>query len=239
MEHVTFSYDKLSQKPTLNDVSMTITKGKITAIVGVSGSGKTTLLKMILGFYHSDKGSIYIGNQDLADINKREWRKKCGMVMQDGLIFADTISKNIDPNSLRNNEYVMRKAAEMANIGEFIKQLPLRYGTKIGSDGHGLSLGQKQHILIARAICKNPDYIFLDEATNSLDANNEHDIMEHLGTFIKGRTAVIIAHRLSTVRTADNIVVIKQGSIVEQGTHEELIARYGIYYSLVRNQLSV
>ena len=133
----------------------------------------------------------------------------------------------------------LHKKAEIANIGEFIKQLPLRYGTKIGSDGHGLSLGQKQRILIARAICKNPDYIFLDEATNSLDANNEHDIMEHLGTFIKGRTAVIIAHRLSTVRTADNIVVIKQGSIVEQGTHEELIARYGIYYSLVRNQLSV
>jgi len=239
IEHLTFRYDKLNEKPTLDDINLTIPKGKTTAIVGLSGSGKTTLLKMILGFYAPDKGKVVLGNSDISNYDKREWRKHCGTVMQDGFIFSDTIARNIAPGEERIDEERMQEAADTANIKAFIEELPLGYNTKIGAEGHGLSMGQKQRILIARAVYKNPEFIFMDEATNSLDANNEHVIMEKLNRFIQGRTAIVIAHRLSTVRDADNIVVMEGGKICEQGTHEELISSQGVYYTLVKNQLNV
>ena len=239
IEDLTFRYDKLDEKPTLDNISLTIPHGKTTAIVGLSGSGKTTLLKMILGFYPPDSGKIVLGNTELQNYDLREWRKHCGTVMQDGFIFSDSIARNIAPGDERIDEERMVAAAETANIREFIEELPLSYNTKIGAEGHGLSMGQKQRILIARAVYKNPEYIFMDEATNSLDANNEQAIMEKLNRFTKGRTAIIIAHRLSTVRTADNIVVMQNGRICEQGTHEELLALKGTYYVLVKNQLNV
>ena len=239
IEDLTFRYDKLDEKPTLDNISLTIPHGKTTAIVGLSGSGKTTLLKMILGFYPPDSGKIVLGNTELQNYDLREWRKHCGTVMQDGFIFSDSIARNIAPGEERIDEERMVAAVETANIREFIEELPLSYNTKIGAEGHGLSMGQKQRILIARAVYKNPEYIFMDEATNSLDANNEQAIMEKLNRFMKGRTAIIIAHRLSTVRTADNIVVMQNGRICEQGTHEELLALKGTYYVLVKNQLNV
>ncbi|KXB77872.1 ABC transporter, ATP-binding protein [Prevotella amnii] len=239
LHHVTFRYDKLSSKPTLNDINLKIPEGKVTAIVGLSGSGKTTILKMILGFYCPDKGSIEIGGVNLESMNKREWRKCCGTVMQEGYIFSDTIKNNITSGIEPSNTELVKKSAKIANINDFIEELPLKYKTRIGNDGHGLSLGQKQRILIARAIYKNPKYILLDEATNSLDANNEHEIMENLNNFIKGRTAIIIAHRLSTVRNADNIVVLKDGKICEQGDHITMISKKGVYYQLVKNQLDI
>jgi ATP-binding cassette subfamily B protein len=239
INNLTFRYDKLSETPTLNHINLTIQKGKTTAIVGLSGSGKTTLLKMILGFYLPDKGEVVVGSSNLENYNKREWRKCCGTVMQDGFIFSDTIARNIAPGVENIDEEILWDAAEIANIRDFVEDLPLRYNTKIGAEGHGLSQGQKQRILIARAVYKNPQFIFLDEATNSLDANNERSIMNKLHKFLTGRTAVIIAHRLSTVRNADQIVVLEQGDIKEQGTHEDLIRMQGIYYSLVKNQLDV
>lgn len=239
IEHLTFRYDKLNEKPTLDDITLDIPKGEKTAIVGLSGSGKTTLLKMILGFYIPEKGKILLGNSDLNNYDIREWRKHCGVVMQDGFIFSDTIARNIAPGTEIINEERMTAAAETANIRTFIEELPLGYNTKIGAEGHGLSMGQKQRILIARAIYKNPEFIFLDEATNSLDAKNENVIMENLNSFVKGRTAIVIAHRLSTVRAADNIIVIKNGRICEQGTHEQLLAMNGIYHTLVKNQLNL
>ena len=239
IEHLTFRYDKLNEKPTLDDINLTIPRGKTTAIVGLSGSGKTTLLKMILGFYKPDKGKVIIGNSDIENYDKREWRKQCGSVMQDGFIFSDSIARNIAPGEERIDEDRMREAAATANIKDFIEELPLGYNTKIGAEGHGLSMGQKQRILIARAVYKNPEFIFMDEATNSLDTNNEHQIMENLNRFIKGRTAIIIAHRLSTVRDADNIVVLQDGKICEQGNHETLIDKKGLYYTLVKNQLNI
>lgn len=237
--HVRFSYDKLSSTPTIADIDLTFPEGKTTAIVGLSGSGKTTILKMTLGFYQPDEGTIEIGGHNLDTLNKREWRKCCGTVMQEGYIFSDTIARNIAAGDEGDDMQRVANAARIANIHDFIEELPLGYKTRIGNDGHGLSLGQKQRILIARAVYKNPRYIFLDEATNSLDANNEHEIMENLNKFIKGRTAIVIAHRLSTVRNADNIIVLKGGKVAEQGTHECLIAQKGIYYQLVKNQLNI
>lgn len=239
IEKLTFRYDKLNEKPTLDNISLVIPQGRTTAIVGLSGSGKTTLLKMILGFYAPDKGKIILGNSDLINYDKREWRRHCGVVMQDGFIFSDTIARNIAPGDEYIDEDRMRQAAETACIRTFVEELPLGYNTKIGAEGHGLSMGQRQRILIARAVYKNPEFIFMDEATNSLDATNEHHIMEKLGCFMQGRTAVVIAHRLSTVRDADNIVVLQDGKICEQGTHEMLIANQGVYYTLVKNQLDV
>lgn len=234
-----FKYDKLSSNYNLRDIDLHIPYGKVTAIVGISGSGKSTLLKLLLGFYPLDSGTITIGSENLKDLNKREWRRQCGVVMQEGFIFSDTIAKNIAPGSTSIDLARIRESAKIANLDQFIMQLPLGYDTKIGNDGHGLSLGQKQRILIARAVYKDPKYILLDEATNSLDTINENEIMENLNKFISGRTAIIIAHRLSTVMKADNIVVIEKGTITEQGSHEDLILKKGSYYTLVKNQLDI
>ena len=239
IKNLVFSYDKLSPVPTIKNINLNIPLGKQTAIVGMSGSGKTTLIKLLLGFYKPDQGEIIIGQSNLSSLNIREWRKRCGTVMQDGYIFSDTIARNIAPNGERIDKQKLLHAVTVANIKEFIETLPLTYNTQIGTEGHGLSQGQKQRILIARAIYKDPQLIFLDEATNSLDAYNERSIMDSLSHFLKGRTSIIVAHRLSTVRKADQIVVLDKGNIVETGTHEELIEKKGTYYQLVKNQLNV
>jgi ATP-binding cassette subfamily B protein len=223
----------------LNNVSVTIPAGKQTAIVGTSGSGKTTLVKLLLGFYPPTGGEIRLGGNNLDAFSLRRWREECGVVMQDGFIFSDTIARNIASGVEFIDKSLLLNAAKVANIGDFISTLPLGYNTKIGSEGHGLSQGQKQRILIARAVYKNPMFIFFDEATNSLDANNEKVILENLQEFIKGRTAVVVAHRLSTVKNADQIIVIEKGKIVETGTHKELSERKGAYYTLVKNQLEL
>lgn len=237
--NVSFKYDKLDEQYTLTNINLTIPKGKTTAIVGLSGSGKTTLLKLILGFYVPQEGEIYIGGIALSDCDINQWRMKCGVVMQDGYIFSDSISSNISPKEEDINLEQMKFAAHVANIDSFIESLPLSYKTQIGHEGKGLSLGQKQRILIARAVYKKPQFIFLDEATNSLDANNEIQIMDSLNKFLVGKTSVIIAHRLSTVRNADKIIVMDKGKIVEEGKHESLIAMRGLYYTLVKNQLNI
>ena len=239
IKNLTFRYDKLNETPTLDKINVTIPHGKTTAIVGLSGSGKTTLLKMILGFYQPDAGEVIVGSSNLENYDKREWRKHCGVVMQDGFIYSDTIARNIAAGYDTIDTDRLAQAARVAEIDSYIRRLPLTYNTKIGAEGNGLSQGQKQRILIARAVYKNPDYVFFDEATNSLDANNEHSIIQNLEGFLQGRTSVIIAHRLSTVVGADNILVMSEGRIVESGTHAQLLAQRGIYYELVKNQLNV
>ena len=239
LNNLSFKYEKLSKKLILNDINITFPKGKMTAIVGLSGSGKTTLLKLLLGFYKPDSGEVLINGINLDKYNKREWRKRCGVVMQDGFIFSDTIAKNIALGEERIDEDRLIEAVDIANIKEYVESLPLGFNTLIGADGSGLSQGQKQRILIARALYKNPDYIFLDEATNSLDSNNEKSIIEKLNTFLKRKTAIVIAHRLSTVRHADQIIVLEDGCIKEIGQHETLINKKGIYYNLVKNQLDI
>lgn len=237
LRNVSFSYDGAERNYVISDMNLTVPAGKITAIVGASGGGKTTVVKLIMGFYEPVKGEILIGGIPLKNINPHVWREHTGAVMQDGFIFSDSISANIAISDESIDLKRLQKAVEIANIKEFIEDLPLGYDTKIGMEGNGISQGQKQRILIARTVYKNPDYIFLDEATNALDANNEHEIINSLNEFYKGKTVVIVAHRLSTIKNADNIVVIDKGAIVERGTHVELIARKGSYYNLVRNQI--
>ena len=239
LENVNFKYDPHALKTIIDNVSLTIPKGKVTAIVGASGSGKTTLIKLMLGYYPVLGGQINIGGTDVNTLNKKWWRRQCGVVMQDGVIFSESIARNIAVDDKEIDKQRLQTAAEIACIHTYVMGLPLKYNTKIGRDGVGLSQGQKQRILIARAVYKNPDYIFLDEATNSLDANNERMIVEYLDEFYKGKTVVIVAHRLSTVKNADQIVVLDKGKVVEIGNHEELTAKRGAYYNLVKNQLEL
>jgi len=239
IENIDFQYEGPHSEKVLQNITLEIPDNKITAIVGTSGSGKTTLIKLMLGFYPPVNGEIKVGESILENYNPHFWRQKCGVVMQDGFIFSDTIAKNIAPGEDKIDKKKLLNAVKVANIKDFIEDLPLNYNTKIGQEGSGLSQGQKQRILIARAVYKNPDFIFLDEATNALDANNERKIMENLDEFFKGRTVVVVAHRLSTVKNADQIIVLEKGEIVEKGNHEELTARKGAYYNLVKNQLEL
>ena len=239
IKNVMFKYDPHALRKTIDDVNIHIPQGKVTAIVGASGSGKTTLIRLILGYYPVLDGKIAIGNTDINTLNKRWWRRQCGVVMQDGVLFSESIARNIAVDDGDIDKERLLKAAEIACIKDYVMALPLKFNTKIGRDGIGLSQGQKQRILIARAVYKNPDYIFLDEATNSLDANNERSIVENLDKFYKGKTVVIVAHRLSTVKNADLIVVIDHGKVVEAGNHDSLTAKRGAYYNLVKNQLEL
>ncbi|MDC1162286.1 peptidase domain-containing ABC transporter [Tenacibaculum sp.] len=226
-------------EPVLKDLTLEIPANKTTAIVGVSGSGKTTLMKLLLGFYQVDKGEIMINNFNLKNISQKEWRRNCGVVMQEGYIFNDTIAKNIAVGEDYVNTEKLAHAIDVANISDYIEGLPLGFNTKIGSEGNGLSTGQKQRLLIARSVYKNPKFLFFDEATSALDANNEKVIMGKLNNFFSDKTAVVIAHRLSTVKNAHQIVVLDKGKIIEKGTHEELIKLNGSYYHLVKNQLDL
>ncbi len=239
IRNLLFQYEGPNSEKVLNNISLVIPAKKITAIVGISGSGKTTLIKLLLGFYNPVKGDIFLGDTQLTRFSQAEWRKKCGVVMQEGFIFSDTIAGNIGLIDEIPNKEKIDRATETANIKEFIENLPLGYNTKIGNDGHGLSTGQKQRILIARAVYKEPDFIFFDEATNALDARNEKTIMENLGHFFKGKTVVVVAHRLSTVKNADQIIVLEKGEIVEKGTHRELVDMKSAYYNLVKDQLEL
>jgi len=239
MENLSFSYDGADRDYVLDQIDLVIPHKKVTAIVGASGSGKTTMIKLLLGFYEPNKGTIKVGDLLLNNINPHTWRARTGSVMQDGFIFSDTIAKNIAVGDEVIDKEKLIHAVTVANIRDFIDSLPLGYNTKIGMEGNGISQGQRQRILIARAVYKDPEFIFLDEATNALDANNEKEIMEHLNRFYVGRTVVIVAHRLSTVRNADNIIVLDKGHIAEEGTHAELTAKRGIYFELVKNQLEL
>ena len=221
------------------NLHLTIPHQKTTAIVGASGSGKTTLLKLLMKFYEPNTGEIKLGNTNLKNISPRLWREHCGVVMQDGYVFNDTIAENIAVGQDYIDKQKLRKAVEIANIKDFIEELPLSYNTKIGNEGIGISGGQKQRLFIARAVYKSPEYIFFDEATSALDANNEKIIMENLEQFFKGKTAIVIAHRLSTVKHADKIIVLDKGKVVEEGNHTELVAKKGEYYRLVKNQLEL
>ncbi len=239
LKDVVFQYEGPYSKKVLNHINLSIPEGKVTAIVGASGSGKTTLVKLLLGNYPPVEGTITVGNEPLEKFNLTWWRTQCGAVMQDGYIFSESIARNIAVSEDDIDLVKLRKAAQIANIDDFISGLPLSYNTTVGQEGQGVSQGQRQRILIARAVYKNPQFIFLDEATNALDANNEKTILDNLNEFYKGKTVVVVAHRLSTVKNAGQIVVLDNGEIVEKGTHEELTALKGNYYHLVKNQLEL
>ncbi|CAM3982108.1 ATP-binding cassette, subfamily B [Pedobacter westerhofensis] len=236
---VSFTYAGTHYSKVLKDVDLHIPEGKTTAIVGLSGSGKTTLLKLLMKFYEPTEGQIVVGDINLKSVNEQIWREKCGSVLQDGFVFSDTIARNIALGVENIDHRQLFEAAKIANIREFIDSLPLGFNTKIGPEGIGISQGQRQRLLIARAVYKNPDYIFFDEATNALDANNEKVIIRNLDDFFKGRTVVVVAHRLSTVINADKIYVLENGSVVESGSHRELIDKSGAYFTLIKNQLEL
>ena len=239
LKNIYFTYPGAGNEPVLKDINLTIPRGKVTAIVGMSGSGKTTLIKLLLRFYENYKGDIYLGNTNFKTISPKYWRSISGTVMQDSFVFNDNIRKNITVTNDRIDEQKLINACVTANILSFIDTLPLGFYTKLGAEGNGISGGQKQRIAIARAVYKNPQFIFFDEATNSLDANNERVILENLQKFFVDKTAIVVAHRLSTVKNADKIVVMENGEIVEEGTHNELALKKGKYYELVKNQLEL
>jgi ATP-binding cassette, subfamily B, bacterial len=238
LKNLTFTYPGAGNEPVFRNLNLEIPQGKVTAIVGMSGSGKTTLLKLLLKFYDV-KGDIYVGNTPLEVMNSSAWRGNCGVVMQDGYIFSDNIARNIALGDENPNMERVYQACEVANVLDFVESLPLGFNTKIGSEGNGISQGQKQRLLIARAVYKDPQYLFFDEATNALDANNEMKILDNLEKFFKNRTVIVVAHRLSTVKNADQIVVLHKGEITEIGTHESLTHKRGEYYNLVKNQLEL
>lgn len=237
--NLTFRYEGPASPKVIDHVSFRIPENKITAIVGPSGSGKTTLLKLLLGLYTPSHGDILIGDTPLGVINKRVYRHHCGAVLQDGYLFSDTLARNIALGDETIDTRKLAESARMANLNEFVRNFPQGFNTRVGFEGRGFSQGQKQRLLIARAIYKDPRLIFFDEATNSLDANNERVIMENMGEFFKGRTVVIVAHRLCTVKNADQILVMDHGQIVETGNHEELVRKRGHYFNLVKNQLEL
>nr|WP_294942621.1 peptidase domain-containing ABC transporter [uncultured Mucilaginibacter sp.] len=239
LNDVSFRYPGAGNDPVLSDINLSIPQGKTTAIVGMSGSGKTTIIKLLLRFYLPQKGELKVGGQLLNNIGFKIWRSQCGVVMQDGFIFSDSIERNIAVGDDYPDNAKIQHAIKVANIQDLISSLPLGLKTKIGAEGNGISQGQRQRLLIARAVYKNPHYLFFDEATNALDANNERVIMDNMKEFFKGRTVVVVAHRLSTVSNADNIIFLHKGRIVEQGTHRQLTALKGEYYNLVKNQLEL
>lgn len=239
VRNVTFRYMGAGNKPIFKDFNLTFPEGKTTAIVGMSGSGKTTILKLLMRFYDLEGGEITVGGKNIDQISHHTWRESCGIVMQESHIFADTIENNIAVGEDHPNKKRLEDAIQTANLVDFIAEQPFGIQTRIGMTGKGISQGQKQRLLIARAVYKQPQFIFFDEATNSLDANNERVIIENLNLFFKNRTVVVVAHRLSTVKNADNIVVLDQGQIVEQGTHEELVTNRESYFQLVKNQLEL
>lgn len=239
LESLCFKYNQALPHHTLSDITLDIPYGKTTAIVGASGSGKSTLLKLLLGYYEPNEGSITIEGTDMNELNLAWWRSQCGVVMQEGYLFSDTIANNIAISDENPDLERIRYAAQVANIADDIEHLPLGYNTQIGQDGQGISQGQRQRILIARVVYKNPPFIFLDEATNALDANNERVILSRLEEFFVGKTVVVVAHRLSTVKSADNIIVLNGGCIAEVGSHEKLTRERGLYYHLVKNQLEL
>lgn len=239
LDNVSFRYGGPHDPMVLKNLDLVFPEGKVTAIVGASGSGKTTLLKLLLQYYQATSGAVKLGDISLSNVNTKLWRSRCGVVLQEGFIFSDTIAKNIALGDEIIDRRKLLYASKVANIQQFIESLPLGYNTKIGQDGVGLSQGQKQRLLIARAVYKNPEYLFFDEATNALDASNERVIMENLERFFNNRTVIIVAHRLSTVRSADNIIVLEKGEVVEQGTHSKLTYERGVYYNLVKNQLEL
>ena len=239
LENVSFQYGSHHSPMVLKDMSLKIPKGQTLAVVGASGSGKTTILKLLLNFYQPTEGFVKLADVSLNNIQNRVWRERCGVVMQEGYIFNETIAKNIALGDEHIDKKKLLQAVKVANIQGHIESLPLGYNTKIGDDGVGLSQGQKQRLLIARAVYKNPEYIFFDEATNALDAYNELIIMDNLKEFFVGKTVVIVAHRLSTVKHADNIIVLEKGEIIESGNHDELTRDRGAYYNLVKNQLEL
>lgn len=238
VNNLTFSYTGSIGQPALKNVSFTIPAGKKTAIVGESGSGKTTLMKLLLKFYEPTKGEIKLGGKNLKNFSAKSIRRASGIVMQDNFIFSDTIKRNIILGEQENNEQ-LKRALTTACLNEFIKKQPLGVNTKIGAEGIGVSGGEKQRIMIARAAYKRPAYLMLDEATSSLDAENEKNITQNLENDFKGRTQIVIAHRLSTVKNADRIIVLRNGEVVEEGNHAELIAQHGYYYQLIHNQLEL